>query len=417
MSDVTSAEPGGYEGRVQGVGDGHVLGWVWNPGRHEERVAVTVLIDGEQTAEGVADCQRDDLSSLGIGDGAHGFLIRLPDELGGPGRLEVAVAAGAERICVPPSPSFWQEAPQDSHWSATKFVPGTRLPGVVGRLPARPEVESVSIGGWRFAARGRESAPSRVAVVGALGRLAAVVTPLYALGMAVVVGCLPSKASVLGEEQAGDLASRSAWLTAMAQAQHDLDHIEVFDLLPALQAARRHGSPYDPEALDLNGRGTFFVVRALLKEASKRCPSIAAAPLSMLHLAEDRAGALVPDPNKRLALRMPPEDHLVTGGEMHVRLYVREDFGSDLRLALVGDQGSLNLLPWLAECASRTTYFCARTPPMPQIELEMPDVVLLMLDEATLDELSDGDPGPMESVNSGGRPPEVRPSDPALREA
>ena len=131
-----------YEGRLQGVGDGHVLGWVWAPGQPRERVPVTVLVDGLEVASGVADCHREDLSKLGIGDGAHGFLLPLPDDLSGPGRLEIVAAAGPEKSFVPPSPSFWQEAPPESRWLKTTFVAGSRMPLAVARLPERRPVEA-----------------------------------------------------------------------------------------------------------------------------------------------------------------------------------------------------------------------------------------------------------------------------------
>ena len=208
----------------------------------------------------------------------------------------------------------------------------------------------------------------------ALQHLRAVAEALRALGIAVVVGCLPSKASVIGEEQAGDLAARSAWLTALTEAQHDIDGIELFDLLPALRAARRHGMLYDRVSLDLNGLGAFFAVRALLKEVAKQCPAVGALQLSELHLSTEPEGELVPAWHRAESVTDAGGGAFGhESGDACPSLYVREDFPSDVRLAFVAEPDALGLLPWLAECARRTTYFCAPTPPMAQLELEMPD--------------------------------------------
>lgn len=378
-----------YEGRLQGVGDGYVLGWVWKPARPTERVSVSVLIDGHEAGSGVADHPREDLAQLGIGDGAHGFLVPLPDDLSGPGRLEVVAVAGLERAFVPASPSFWQEAPPDSRWLETSFAPGSTTPPEVARLPECRTGDIVfGSGGWRFRGRPDQPAPSQGSVVMALARLRTIGEPLRALGIPLVVGCLPSKLSVVREHYAGERAAGTDWLTRITVAQHDHDAVELLSLLPALEAARRHGEPYDVSGLDLNGRGGFFAARALLKEVAKRCAAITPPPLSDLHLQNDAHGELVLDWMHRRALRMPIEEHLANDLGIHVRVYNREDLPLEARLALVADTDGLALVPWLAERANRTTYFCTRTPPMEQLELEMPGAVILLLAEDDLHELA-----------------------------
>ncbi|MEM5882224.1 MAG: hypothetical protein QXS69_02065, partial [Candidatus Aenigmatarchaeota archaeon] len=47
----------------------------------EKRLEVVVYVDGEPVAEGVADLYREDLERAGIGDGRHGFRIKLDEKI------------------------------------------------------------------------------------------------------------------------------------------------------------------------------------------------------------------------------------------------------------------------------------------------------------------------------------------------
>lgn len=67
-----------YIGNLDKVEGSVVYGWAFNEQNPEERVEVTVLIDGSIVAEGIADVFREDLKQAGIGDGRHGFEIKLP---------------------------------------------------------------------------------------------------------------------------------------------------------------------------------------------------------------------------------------------------------------------------------------------------------------------------------------------------
>jgi hypothetical protein len=70
-----------------------------------------------------------------------------------------------------------------------------------------------------------------------------------------------------------------------------------------------------------------------------------------------------------------------------VRLYTRER-GPRPGITLVGDDWGLPLLPWLAECASRTTFFWTDSPPLEPIELEMPGVVIHLVRDTRLPALA-----------------------------
>ena len=64
-------------GRVEGIRDGHCVGWAWDGARPQERVHVELVQGGRVLAQQSAAAQRPDLRRAGIGDGAHGFSFDL----------------------------------------------------------------------------------------------------------------------------------------------------------------------------------------------------------------------------------------------------------------------------------------------------------------------------------------------------
>jgi hypothetical protein len=70
-----------YIGNLDAVKGFYVYGWAYNKKNLEERVEVVVFVDNKPVAEAVADLFRQDLLDAGIGDGKHGFLIKLPEDL------------------------------------------------------------------------------------------------------------------------------------------------------------------------------------------------------------------------------------------------------------------------------------------------------------------------------------------------
>jgi hypothetical protein len=61
--------------------DGAFEGWCWAPDRAEERLVVDLLVNDTLAASIVAAVFRRDLQLRGIGDGRHGFALRLPPNL------------------------------------------------------------------------------------------------------------------------------------------------------------------------------------------------------------------------------------------------------------------------------------------------------------------------------------------------
>ena len=57
--------------------DGHVVGWCWSPDEPRHRRLIRLAIDGADVAGAVAAESRPDLAEAQVGDGAHGFVLRL----------------------------------------------------------------------------------------------------------------------------------------------------------------------------------------------------------------------------------------------------------------------------------------------------------------------------------------------------
>jgi hypothetical protein len=408
QSSVSEGQPvSSYEGILQGIGDGGALGWAADRSDPQARVTVAVAIDGEVVAEGKADIARPDLADMGLGDGAHGFLIRLPKRLQAPARRSIHVLAGPERIPLPVAPSFWQKPAADGTWSDVVFVAGSASSTPVAPPPERLQGRAiVEADGWLFLEEEEDCVqPSEAEFEGTIARLADNARKCAELGIAYIPALIPRKREVLGGAR-GDLPRR------LRARLRDVDEVELLDLLRVLRDARPRGALYHRTDADWNDRGAFFVARALLKEAHKHERALRGPGLSDLHLrslpeyrgtladaarlertadglepsareVESEVGVVV-DVSRLAALRMPVERHLAQTDSMHVRVYARAEHDEQARLAMVGDAAALSLMPWLAECTSRSSFFWADVLPLVQLELELPPVVFHLLRERDL---------------------------------
>jgi len=68
-------------GRLDGVDDGVVHGWAYRPAQPGRRVLVDIFADDVFVGERLADMRRDDLAAHGMGDGRHGFDLKIPTAL------------------------------------------------------------------------------------------------------------------------------------------------------------------------------------------------------------------------------------------------------------------------------------------------------------------------------------------------
>jgi hypothetical protein len=402
-----------YEGHLQGVGTGHALGWCWEPSASDKPIQVTIVVDGEIVAEGLADIARPNLAERW--EGARGFLIALPESLQAPGRHRILALAGPEKIPLEATPSFWHDAGSSEGWGDVVFEPEDHSSGLVSpfrvpKPPAQPDsLAAVVSAGWLFDAREcwTDDALSDVELDRIVAELASVARTCASLDIAYIPAIVPSKRRVLGVEDDNERAP----VTLIARLR-DADDVELLDLLPVLHDASRHGAAFHRTDPDWNDRGAFFIVRALLKEAHKRFPALQAPSLSNLHLRtvpdhrgpladalkfELVGGELVPaeldveaeegiviDAHAVHALRMPVESHLAGIGSSHLRVYACPDRVEDTRVAVVGDSAALALVPWVAEQSRRTTFFWTHVLPLAQLELELPQVVFHLIRESDL---------------------------------
>ncbi len=384
-----------YKGALQGVGAGTALGWAADESNGDARVEVSLVVDGEIVAEGVADIARDDLVDSGHGDGAHGFLLKLPQHLQTPARRQIAVLAGPEQAPIPATPSFWQQPAANGDWSDVVFEPGGGLSASVPPPPPIAGDRAIVSDGWLLSfeeEEGRAAPEER-----AMDRLAALLTDNASrcaeLGIAYIPALVPRKREVISAAPSPE----REWVARLLARLRDIDTVELIDLLGVLRdGAARHGGAYHRTDADWNDRGAFYVARALLKEAHKRAPALRPPPLSQMHLrsvAEYRgtlaqaalyeviAGELQPcaeraiedepgvvlDPASLSALRMPVEHALAQIGSVHLRVYAASHQDPHARLAILGDSAALALLPWLAEHTSRTTFFWTSELPLAQL--------------------------------------------------
>jgi hypothetical protein len=408
-----------YEGILQGVGNGVALGWAADRTNPEARVPVALVVDGEIVAEGVADVPRPDLADMALGDGAHGFLIALPEHLQTPARRRIVALAGAARTALTPAPSFWHRPAAEGAWSDVVFEPGGALSAKVPDPPAPAERRrAVWEQGWLFlegegCGLGNEAQCSQ-----AVAALVHNAQACEALGIAYIPALIPSKREVvMGSRPAGRRG-----LAALRAQLREVDEVELLDLRGVLRDCKRGGSPYHRTDADWNDRGAFFVARALLKEAHKRVPALRPPPVAELRVrpvpgyrgtladlprlrVEDEElvehdlevpsePGIALDPSRLRSLRMPVEQHLAQAGDTHLRVYSTPERDEEARAAVVGDEAALSLIPWLAERTSRTTFFYTRELPLAQLELplgqlelELPRVLLQLLRESDLAQL------------------------------
>jgi hypothetical protein len=414
------------DGRLQGIAGGAVIGWAWNPEAPLQRLEIAVVVDGEIVVEGSAEIERKDLAELGIGDGAHGFMVRLPQTLQTPARHRVLVLAGPARVPLTPSASFWQEPAPDGSWSDVVFEPGGELSAKVASPPESAESRAVVAAGWllNLEEEGYRAPPGEPELQRLVALLSANASKCEALGIAYVPALIPRKREVVTSTS----AQERQWVTKLRSGLRDEDSVELLDLLEVLREdGARHGGAYHRTDSDWNDRGAFYAARALLKEAHKRVAWLRPPTLADVHLRTipgyrgDLADAsklewtdagwqpcepvveaelaVAIDPSRLRALRMPVEAHLAEAAPVHLRIYASAGGDEEARLAVVGDAAALALVPWLAEQTSRTTFFWTHELPLLQLELELPRVVLHLLRETDLIDAAQGEASRPESTS------------------
>lgn len=95
-----------FEGCVDRIEDGWVLGWAWDRAKPDTPVDIQVIVDGASAVTCTAALYRPDLERAGKGTGMHAFEIRLPDDPHDGGRARhVRIVYAATGIDLPGSPA------------------------------------------------------------------------------------------------------------------------------------------------------------------------------------------------------------------------------------------------------------------------------------------------------------------------
>jgi NADPH:quinone reductase-like Zn-dependent oxidoreductase/glycosyltransferase involved in cell wall biosynthesis len=120
------------QGRVEQIRDGVVSGWAWNPAAPGWRVGVRALVDGQDVAGAVAHLERPSLAGR-VGDGRHGFRIRLPANVAREGEHSLRIEAAGARL--PPAASFdVVPAEGSAPWAGVQFSLEEAILGRIDRV-------------------------------------------------------------------------------------------------------------------------------------------------------------------------------------------------------------------------------------------------------------------------------------------
>jgi phytanoyl-CoA hydroxylase len=69
------------EGSFDGFEEALIIGWAWDRSDQACRLTLQVCIDNEPFTDAIADLERPDLQTAGVGDGKYGFCTELPRQL------------------------------------------------------------------------------------------------------------------------------------------------------------------------------------------------------------------------------------------------------------------------------------------------------------------------------------------------
>jgi phytanoyl-CoA hydroxylase len=89
-----------FEGFVDRIEDGWILGWAWQPASPNTPIEIDVVVDGVVACTGRAALYRPDLEKSGKGNGQHAFELRLPEELKDGQRHQLRIVAAGSTATI-----------------------------------------------------------------------------------------------------------------------------------------------------------------------------------------------------------------------------------------------------------------------------------------------------------------------------
>ena len=124
-------QPRRFEGYLDGVDQGKVLGWARDPENPDQPLEVDVYVDQVQVATVMANQLRKDLASKGVGNGRYGFYADLPSPCRDGCEHEIRVHPHGTDIELRYSPRTFYLEPQGLYKGYIDCLHGTTLSGWV----------------------------------------------------------------------------------------------------------------------------------------------------------------------------------------------------------------------------------------------------------------------------------------------
>jgi len=392
-------------GRFEGVVEDQLVGWAWCPDAPTERVGIEVLLDGRTLGSTVADQQRGDLRGEGIGDGAHGFSYRLPDDAGLARQQLIEVRAGPARIPLDVAHRYGLAAT-----ASTRQLRPARYTAVPAAAPPPPEAAQLGDEGWLFPLYDpRSSIGTEDQIHTAAERYEHLCRTLSEIGVPYILAIAPNKQDVYPQLAAGARSAHPRFVRLMRSELLDSKWPDPFDLLVALMDARRHGVLYPRSDSNWNARGAFYATHAVIREVAKRVPEAAPLPLDrargvsvdgfrgnlieLPRFGPDKEpvestpmveATLEADVASLRSIQMPAPVDLPLPGHPAPLLFQIADEPQLPRLALMGVAMVDQLLQWFPEHSRRTLVCRGHEPPLEQLELESPDAIVHVVTAAEL---------------------------------
>lgn len=391
---------------LESVSDGAVSGWTRS--KRTPRATVVVRVDGTEVGRGSADIPRPDLPRH-----FYGFRVPMPDDLG-PGPHAISVSVGRSPVPVHAGDLRPLTAAAGSLAAADLRLRCLDEPAD----PRSPARALLGRDGWLFDTREdrriRWDKPIKPHAAEAFVALVASwAASLRELEIPYVLAFLPARERLAREflppeapaPRPGPLAQV---LPLLAEAHPSLDLRPVLRRLSETAAATWRTDP------DLSPRGALAVGRELTAAAAALEPGLPVlrsepefqvvrgargrfAGAAKVELSPDGLRPLDPDdvpleaygetidlpvPDALSAVRVRAGQHLARVARRSAVLRNSVSHDRPERALLLGADPAAALGPWLAEVYGRVTVVDALAVPAVEVELESPDVVFHVIDEA-----------------------------------
>jgi len=402
------------EGRVEQVRNGIVDGWAWHPSAAAERVQLRVLLDDEDVGEAIAELPRPSLAAAGIGDGEHAFRFVLPAAIATPGQHTLRVQANG--TALPAAGGFVVRADDGDPWYAARFTVQLGDEPDETSKPAAPAL--VGLDGWLFDGAAAPAwsegyAVSQSNVSSLLEVLGQIEQRVAEAGVKLLVVLNPAKEHIyrdrLPREVREAIAQRPADVVIRGMMAHPV--LDPLDLLPALQVGAEQHPVSMPTAPLLSDWGSYCAYRAIIKRvamivpgvpppvelagsdvrtvASRRWngPAVLATESGLVSCAPEA----LPEPPLVPVVVLPPgsavrtpHEHLARIGSDFVVGWEQPDREQLARVLFVGHPAFEPVADWAARHFRFTLLVGTDSQVIDLVSLERPDVVIYLVDEASL---------------------------------